>query len=88
MKLIASRNHGSFLHGTSQGVCCCPEQLACDGGPWGRTNMTTEKHSQTVKTSMEMRRSEPELPALLLSTISTGLVALILCVTWLVFVHQ
>lgn len=50
--------------------------------------MTTEKRSQTVETSMEVRRSEPELPAFLLSTISTGLVALILCVTWLVFVHQ
>jgi hypothetical protein len=50
--------------------------------------MTTEKRSQTVETSMQVRRSEPELSAFLLSTISTGLVALILCVTWLVFVHQ
>ncbi len=49
--------------------------------------MATEQRDQIVDTSMEARKAEPGLSVLLLSTISTGLASLILCVTWLVFVH-
>ena len=53
----------------------------------GKTSMATEQRDQIVDTSMEARKAEPGLSVLLLSTISTGLASLILCVTWLVFVH-
>lgn len=50
--------------------------------------MTTEERSQTAQPSMEVRQPELEPSALLLLTISIGLASLILCVVWLVFVHQ
>ncbi|GEC14310.1 hypothetical protein [Nitrobacter winogradskyi] len=50
--------------------------------------MTTEERRQTAKTSMEIGQGEVELSALLLLTISTGLASLIICLVWLVFVHQ
>lgn len=50
--------------------------------------MTTEERDQIVETSKEVRQTEPGPSVLFLLTISTGLAALILCVMWLVFVHQ
>lgn len=49
--------------------------------------MTMEQRDQMVETSMA-RLAEPGPSVLLLSTIGIGLASLILCVTWLVFVHQ